>query len=63
MTSQTRRLAPGKRAVRLLNKTLPPGAEWDERELLVLGMIEAAADRAAVLRELFDAEVAKWSRS
>jgi hypothetical protein len=59
MTSQNRRLTPGKRAVRLLNKTLAAGCEWDEREQLLLAMIERAEDRAAALRELFDAEVAK----
>lgn len=57
--SPTRRITAGKRAVRLLNKTLQPGAEWDERELLVLAKIESAEDRAAALRVLFEAEVAK----
>lgn len=57
--TQTRRLTAGKRAVRLLNETLRPGAEWDERELLVLAKIESAEDRAAALRVLFETEVAK----
>jgi hypothetical protein len=33
--------------------------EWTEREALVLGLIEAAGDRLAVLERLFDAEVSK----
>jgi hypothetical protein len=31
---------------------------WDEAELVTLGMIEAAADRLAVLRSKFDAAAA-----
>jgi hypothetical protein len=50
------RQTAGKRLVRQLNKALAPGAEWDEREQIALGLVEDAADRAAVLRTLFDIE-------
>ncbi|BBZ17085.1 hypothetical protein [Mycolicibacterium gadium] len=53
------RVTAGKRIVRVLNKSLRDGTEWTEAETLTLGLIEAAADRLAVLKELFAAEVAK----
>ncbi|WP_333894507.1 hypothetical protein [Mycolicibacterium gadium] len=53
------RITAGKRLVRTLNKSLLDGIEWTEAETLTLGLIEAAADRLAVLKELFAAEVAK----
>ncbi|MDC8980976.1 hypothetical protein PR370_07350 [Mycobacterium marinum] len=43
----------------MLNRALDPGVEWTEAERAVLGLIEAAADRAVVLKELFELEVGK----
>jgi site-specific recombinase XerD len=42
----TARVTPGKKLRRTLNKTLKPGTEWTERELICLDQIEAAASRA-----------------
>ena len=56
MAARTARITPGKRLVRTLNKALAPGAEWTETEQIALGLVEEAADRAAVLRELFEVE-------
>jgi hypothetical protein len=52
-------MTAGKRLIRTLNKSLRDGVEWTEAETLTLGLIEAAADRLAVLKDLFAAEVAK----
>ncbi|UNB55478.1 hypothetical protein [Mycolicibacterium sp. YH-1] len=57
------RISAGKRLVRTLNKSLRDGTEWTETELLTLDLIEAAADRMAVLKALFVAEVSKPTRS
>lgn len=46
----------GKRLVSTLNASLEDGVEWTETEQVTLGLIEAAADRLAVMRGLFDAE-------
>ena len=59
---RTRQTA-GKRLVEALNGALPERdgkrAEWTETEAVLLGLIEDAADRVEVLKQLFDAEVAK----
>ena len=49
--------SPGKTLVERLSKQLATGMVWDESELVTLGMIEAAADRLAVMRDKFDAAV------
>lgn len=59
----TTRMTAGKRLVRTLNKSLDAGVEWTEAERAVLGLIEAAADRVAVLQALFDLEVGKLAVS
>jgi len=46
---------PGKTLREALTRQLGPHMEWDESELATLSMIEAAADRLAVLRSRFDA--------
>ena len=51
--------SPGKRLISALNGSLKEPVEWTEQEQATLGLIESAADRVAVLKELFDAEVAK----
>jgi len=57
------RLTAGKRIRRTLDKALltrnGKTAKWDETEQVVLDLIEAAADRAELLRSLFTAELAK----
>jgi hypothetical protein len=55
----TARKTPGKRLRATLDKLLPTGAEWDEQEQVTLDMIETAANRAADLQAIFDAEMAK----
>jgi hypothetical protein len=57
--TRTRRLTPGKRLVRLLNKGLAAGCEWDEAEQTTLQLIADSEDRRAALAGLFDVEVAK----
>ena len=52
-------LTPGKRLIKTLNAALPDDCEWSETERVALVLIEAGADRLAVLRRLFDDEVAK----
>jgi hypothetical protein len=47
---------PGKQLVAALTKQLGPSMEWDEAELVVLGMVEAARDRLEVLRTHFAAK-------
>jgi hypothetical protein len=42
-----------------LNRALAEGCEWTKLEQVALGHIEAAADRAAVLRGVFDVEMAR----
>lgn len=49
----------GKQLVELLGEDLQPGVAWDASELAVLGLVEAAADRVAALRKLYDAEMAR----
>lgn len=51
--------SPGKRLVSTLAEALDKGVEWTEAEQATLDLIEAAADRVAVLKRLFDAEVEK----
>ena len=41
-----------------LDRTLGPGMEWDEAELVTLSSIEHATDRLAVFRALFDTTAA-----
>jgi hypothetical protein len=57
------RLTAGKRIRRTLDKALltrnGKRANWDETELVVLDLIESAADRAELLRALFAAELSK----
>jgi len=48
---------PGWRLVATLNATLAEGVECTEREQVVLGLIAETADRVAVLKRLFAAEV------
>lgn len=52
-------ITAGKRLINGLNGALDEGVEWTEAEQATLGLIEAAADRIAVLRRLFDAEIEK----
>lgn len=52
-------ITPGKRLITTLNQLLTPPLEWTEAEEVTLGLIESSADRAAVLTELLDAELAK----
>lgn len=59
MPLRTARITAGKRLVKTLNASLARGAEWTEAELVALGQIEQAADWAAELQSLFDAEVTK----
>jgi hypothetical protein len=47
----------GKRLITTLNGALEQGVEWTEAEQATLDLIEAAADRVAVLKQLFDSEV------
>lgn len=49
----------GKRLISALNAAIPDGSEWTEAEQVTLGLLEDAADRVAVLKRLFDAEVCK----
>jgi hypothetical protein len=49
----------GQRLVKLLDEGLPSGIVWTAKERAVLTLIEAAADRIAVLKTLLDAETAK----
>jgi hypothetical protein len=58
MALRTPRITPGNRLVRTLKKALAPGAEWTETEQVALGLVEKAANRAAILRELFEVETA-----
>jgi hypothetical protein len=55
----TARKTPGKRLRATLDNLLSPGVEWDEQEQVTLDMIETAADRAADLQAVFDAEMAQ----
>jgi hypothetical protein len=55
----TARKTPGKRLRATLDNLLPPGVEWDEQEQVTLDMIETAAERAAALQAVFDAEMAQ----
>jgi hypothetical protein len=55
----TARKTPGKRLRATLDKLLAPQAEWDEQELATLDLLESAADRAAALKAVFDAEMAQ----
>jgi hypothetical protein len=55
----TVRKTPGKRLRATLDKLLSSGVEWDEQEQSTLDMIERAADRAADLQAVFDAEMAR----
>jgi hypothetical protein len=50
---------PGKQLVATLSATLADGVEWTEREQVALGLIAETADRVAVLKKLFAAEIAK----
>ena len=50
--------SPGKALVESLKQDLPTGMEFDETEAATLALIEAAADRLAVVRKRFDAVVA-----
>jgi hypothetical protein len=43
-------LTPGRRLVVSLDKLLPEGCEWDERERAALDSVESMADRLASLR-------------
>jgi hypothetical protein len=52
----TRRITAGRRLRRTLDKTLADGAEWDEGELVTLGLIEPAANRIEALKLLFETE-------
>ena len=58
MAARPDRMMPGKHLRGQLDEALAPGCEWDERELIALDLVEDAADRAAVLRELFEVETA-----
>jgi hypothetical protein len=49
----------GKRLISTLNGALKDGVEWTEAESATLDLICDAADRVAVLKQLFDAEVEK----
>ncbi|GJO16695.1 hypothetical protein NJB1507_04990 [Mycobacterium marinum] len=53
----------GKRLIESLSEALPvkngKRAQWTEQELVILGLVEACADRVEVLKRLFDREVAK----
>ena len=55
MTTQE---TPGQEVRAALNRTLGPGMQWDESELLTLASIENAADRLAEFRARFDAAAA-----
>jgi hypothetical protein len=55
----TTRKTPGKRLVEALNRALAPGTERTEQETVVLDLLEAASDRLAVLKALFDAETSR----
>src|SRR5262245_1879985 len=46
-------MSAGKTLAEALSRQLGPHMEWDEVELVTLGMIEAATDRLAVLRSRF----------
>jgi hypothetical protein len=50
MSEQT----PGQALRTALDRMLPPGVRWDERELATLDLVEHAANRLAVLRKRFD---------
>lgn len=52
-------MTPGKRLVRMLNKSLGPNTEWTESEQATLGLIEDSADRIEALRGHLAAELAK----
>lgn len=49
----------GQRLVALLGEDLAPGVAWDGSEQAVLQLIEAAADRVAALRKVYDAEMTR----
>ena len=48
------RQTPGQTLRTALDRMLPPGVRWDERELATLDLFEHAANRLAVLRKRFD---------
>jgi hypothetical protein len=54
-----RRITSGRRLRRALDKQLADGTEWDEGEVVTLGLIEAAADRIEALKALFEAETGR----
>ena len=49
----------GQRLVAQLNKALRPDLEWSEAEQHTLATIQESADRAAILRTMFEAELAR----
>jgi hypothetical protein len=53
----------GKQLRKLLDEGLPNGIIWKASERALLGLIEAAADRVEVLKDLLTAELAKPERS
>jgi len=55
----TRAKTPGEKLRERLDKSLPAGAEWDERELVVLDELMSTANRRAIIEKHFRAEEAK----